>query len=606
MTVTRQLSPTVPMQVLFAGLAALSLATAVASAAPPIGVPADGRIVLTDYAGRNWGPELVRYAIDTARFAPGRLVLLDDNGKAVPFQIKTTDGKRLLMFIGAVPKGKSVTYNLQPATADRSRENSAIVNRAAGDYVEVGNEWLMLRLPRPQKQQFPHPVGVEKVPPPILGWKQAGYDWQGGFPVPHRAAGDAVRGSRLGRRPGNRGLRGPLPLPAGRPVRLPGPRVHRHPGSPGYRRVRFWQGHRRAGLPHAWPRRKMVPATDWLHLGRIAHGPHPAGAAGALRGEEIQRAIGAAEERRGVYPSRAVHARQEVGATGEDRARHAVGQFQVRLRVADHAGRRREGRRAVDVPHSAAYRLVAAHDVVGGLERSGPRRADCAADQRAAESLVPRHGRRPVAVQFARARRDLPPTYGRREWGLGFGLSSIGLARVQLGCIGLDRYKNWVLDWPENRSQAVYPAGLVTPAIAARVRQSLAQHPERELLEKLYIIDGKPETALDNAKRALEAFRHPSRGDEWQIVSISSYYTMYQHLWTIWANSALACPTLPADQRASCAGTWRSTPTCSAIRTSIRVGRAATWVIRTCPSAAACRWPPWRRCWPITRDTRIG
>ncbi len=549
MTATRQLSPTVPMQVLFAGLAALSLATAVASAAAPIGVPADGRIVLTDYAGRNWGPELVRYAIDTARFAPGRLVLLDDNGKAVPFQIKTTDGKRLLMFIGAVPKGKSVTYNLQPATADRSRENSAIVNRAAGDYVEVGNEWLMLRLPRPQKQQFPHPVGVEKVPSPILGWKQAGYDWQGAsrFLTERLVTQYEVR-----------------VLDDGPATVAYEARYHFQPAGQYVCQVRVCAGIPVALVTEEFDFGKVTDGQDYLMLG--------------LGEKWSPQQIGFTS---GESPTAPIPL-EPLAPYVEKKSRERSGPL------------KNVGAYTPPEPFMPGKKLALLERIVPGMPwgnfKSGcelrTTRGDGAKAAVQSTSLIPLHTgswRRmmslaawydpatacrlalPISVRLSRWYLDmvdnlspfsshehdgtLPQTYGRREWGLGFGLSSIGLARVQLGCIGLDRYKNWILDWPENRSQAVYPAGLVTPAIAARVRQALAQHPERELLEKLYIIDGKPETALENAKRRMEAFRHPSRGDEWQIVSISSYYTTYHHLWTIWANSALACPTLPAEQR---------------------------------------------------------
>ena len=72
-------------------------------------VPDNGRIAITDYGYRDWGPELVHYRVDTARFPPGKLVLLDQAGRAVPFQID--DG--VLSFVASAAKGKTTTYVLK-------------------------------------------------------------------------------------------------------------------------------------------------------------------------------------------------------------------------------------------------------------------------------------------------------------------------------------------------------------------------------------------------------------------------------------------------------------------------------------------------------------
>ncbi len=550
MTATCKLWLTPSLQVLFVALTALSLTTAAASAEAPIGVPADGRIALTDYAGRNWGPELVHYTIDTTRFAPGRLVLLDENGKAVPFQIKTTDGKGLLMFVATAPKGKSVTYKLQPASADRSRENSAIVNRAAGDHVEVGNEWLTLRLPRPRKQQFTQPVDAQEVAAPILGWKQAGYDWQGGsrfvterlvtqceVQVLDDGPATVAYEARYGFQPAGQYVC-QVRVCAGIPVALVTEEFD-------FGKVTDGQDYLMLGLGEKW-----APQQIGFTSGESPTAPIPLEPLASYVEKKSKEQSGPLKNVGAYVPPEPFMPGKKLVLLERIVPGMPWGVFKsgCELRTTRGQGEKAVAQSTSVFPlHTGSWRrmmsLVAWHDPARGVQIALPISVRLSrwyldmVDDRSPFSSHEHDG-------------TLPPTYGRREWGLGFGLGSIGLARVQLGCIGLDRYKNWVLDWPENRSRAVYPGGLVTPAVAARVKQALAQHPERELLEKLYIIDGKPETALENAKRALETFRQPSRGDEWwRIVSISSYYVTYQHLWTIWANSALACPTLPTEQR---------------------------------------------------------
>ncbi len=57
-------------------------------------VPADGGLSITDYGFRNWGPELVQYTVDTARFQPGQCALLNDQGQPVPCQIDDDADRR--------------------------------------------------------------------------------------------------------------------------------------------------------------------------------------------------------------------------------------------------------------------------------------------------------------------------------------------------------------------------------------------------------------------------------------------------------------------------------------------------------------------------------
>jgi hypothetical protein len=69
-------------------LIAVSRPAAAGTELPMAAVPGDGVIRLTDYGHRDWGPEVLRYRVDTSRFRQGKLVLLDGEGKAVPFSAR--------------------------------------------------------------------------------------------------------------------------------------------------------------------------------------------------------------------------------------------------------------------------------------------------------------------------------------------------------------------------------------------------------------------------------------------------------------------------------------------------------------------------------------
>jgi len=511
-------------------------------------VPADGRITLTDYGYRNWGPEVVRYPIDTRKFPPGRLALLDEEGKAVPFQIQTAGGKSELAFVAAVPRGKSVSYTLQASGADRSRENSTLVHRLAGDAVELGNDRFTLRLPKAQKREFSPPASAQSVPPPILGWKQAGFPGAGAarFVTDRKVAAMEIR-----------------VLDDGPATVAYQARYRFEPSGEYVFQVRVAGGIPAAMIAEEFDFGQITEGRDFLMLG-LGEGWKP-DLIGFVSGE----GLGAKSRPEPLGPYLAKKAQEQTGPLtnvgaypppppfmpGKDLVLldkiipgNPWGGFKsgCELRGTGPAGKDTAPAVSIFPLHPGSWRrtmsLMVWNDPQRGVQIALPisvRQSRWYLDMADDASPFSSHEHDP----------ELPASYGRREWALGFAIEDLVAARVQLGCIGLDRYKDWVVDWPEDPSKAVYPRGLLTPELLARVKSHLAQHPERELLEKLFLIDGKPETALANAKRVLDNFSHAARGTDWQPVGLSSYYTTYHHLWTIYAASALACRDLPAETR---------------------------------------------------------
>ncbi len=158
-------------------------------------VPADGRMTITDYGYRDWGPELVSYTVDPGRFKPGQVVLVDGRGKPVPHQI---DGNTL-SFVASVPKGSSVTYILrarQPGTGGQSGLQAGV---EGGTFV-VRNDLLAVQMPAPGTRSYAPPVEATRVASPILRW--AGHDgaWMGGarFVTPRKLAAHEFRVVRQG------------------------------------------------------------------------------------------------------------------------------------------------------------------------------------------------------------------------------------------------------------------------------------------------------------------------------------------------------------------------------------------------------------------------
>ena len=131
-----------------------------AAVAAPMAVPADGRIVIRDYGYRDWGPELVHYTVDPAKFATGACGLNDADGKQIPCQVD--DG--ILTFVASLGKGKTAEYRL---TAGPGAASPIRLSQADG-HIEIGNEHFALRAPSPGEKSYATPVAAGDVPPPVL------------------------------------------------------------------------------------------------------------------------------------------------------------------------------------------------------------------------------------------------------------------------------------------------------------------------------------------------------------------------------------------------------------------------------------------------------
>jgi len=145
-------------------------------------VPDSGIIMIRDYGCRDWGPEPVHYLLDTKVFPPPRLVLRDANGHNVLYQIlNQPDGTKLLCFVAAVPKGGTAVYTLQSADHEGIYDSApALWHRPGSGGIDISNEHFGVRVPPMRKFSDPRGVPADKVPPPILAWRQNGFDWVGG------------------------------------------------------------------------------------------------------------------------------------------------------------------------------------------------------------------------------------------------------------------------------------------------------------------------------------------------------------------------------------------------------------------------------------------
>ena len=144
----------------------------------------------------------------------------------------------------------------------------------------------------------------------------------------------------------------------------------------------------------------------------------------------------------------------------------------------------------------------------------------------------------------------MPASYGRREWALAFGAQPEKLQSTA-GHIGLNEYKNWVLNWPERTKPADYPRALISKAEVAEVAGSVGRHPDRDSLAKFYLVSEDKDHALAHAKQVIHCLpsANTSLGN-WNLSGLSHYRQSETLMQTgFWAEDALACPVLPAEIR---------------------------------------------------------
>ena len=514
---------------------------------PRAAVPADGKLVLRDYGNRDWGPELVQYRVDPQRFAPGKLVLTDAAGQAVPFQIEGDT----LAFVATVGKGQTSTYTLAAAPTDRSREGTTLTFAAAGEWLEVGNEHFTLRLPKVGEQTFAPAIDGAKAPPPLAQWRPAKLgQWLGGarFTTERQVAACAFRVTRQGPACVEYEARYTF-APRGEYVW----HVRVTPGAPlAIVTEDFDFGELTAGkdlllldLHAGWtPPRIAVAEAGGEERTPVAVKPQPFAAfveAKRKAGEQNTSNVGGVGAAPQPYlPAPGLVLLDKIATAGRwggykggvtvlpEDAGWGVGLAPL------HAGSWRRAL-ALNVWYQEGTGVVVGLPISMRLSRWS---LDMADDQ----------------SPFSNHEHDagLPVSYGRRAWALCFG-DDLHLAQPRFGLIGLDRYKDWVVEYPETAAaKASYPRAFFSKELAARLKPALDQYPPKARAEvaSYYIISGQPEHAVAHAQAVIADLKGGAGLGNWLASGLTHYRQAQFLAFVNKADDALACPDLPPELRA--------------------------------------------------------
>lgn len=513
-------------------------------------VPTDGRIVLREHGQRDWGPELVHYSIDTNRFPPGKLVLLNEVGEAVPFQID--DG--VLSFVASLEKGEKTFYMLQESDRDRSVANSTLRVEVTKGGLQAGNEYFTLRMPAAALQTFQEPVEGSEVPTPVSGWKQPHASWVGG--------------SRFV-------LQDWKVKSYGFEVLKNGPVCFeyeaRYEFAPRGRYV--WRVRVSPGVP-------LATVTEELDAGRLTKHNHNFLILDLHRGWEPERI---------AYMEQSGETGMKTSYYGFDS--HIETKRRAHFKPGSFGGTGEPP--PPTVPEEGMFRLARVFaggkwgGLKGGVQICGP-------ETQQKEPVAPRPGLVPLHVgSWRRAMaldvwyseetgvsvelpldarwmwwqydttderspfsthehdEDLKRSYARRVWGLYFG-GEPHHAQRRYGFVGLDRYKEYVLDWEQPRNPAkAYPRAFATPEIVESLQEALTDHPDADVLKNYYLFSGNPDHAIRHGERFLYRATggHNDFIKQWHVYGLSHYRQAQTLKWGHLAEDALACPELPVEMR---------------------------------------------------------
>jgi hypothetical protein len=574
------------LAVLLLCLLGLSLSWAQQSAR----VPADGRITLTDYGYRDWAPDLLHYTVDTKAFKPGKVTLSDETGTPVPCQIDGTT----LTFTAALPKGKTVSYTLASGKASKLAGASAWTEKD-GKAMILANAAVAVLVPAPGKLAPKAPVPAASVPGPLLGWTAENDHWLGGsrFVTDRKVSGATFTLLK----------RGPAYVEYEA-------RYQFVPKGEYVCRVVVAAGLDRAEVTEEFDFGSVTKGQDFLLL-TLQKGFTPATIGIMTGGGEAQ---------------------------GQGISRKPLADYLApKLKSGANPPAPVGGSGATPMPPVPEAGMTLLEKIVaggkwGGLIGGVELRDNAEKDQvpAAREAVVPLHvgsWRRAMALTLWQHPQDgvtvalpisvrhitwynettddvspfsshehdegLAVSYGRRQWALDFSTTP-NKTQETAGYIGLDTYKDWILDWPETTTAADYPRAMYTKADVARLKKALAQHPDHDALAKFYVISGDAKDAVAHAQQAISGtIGQMGYLGNWYVPGLS-HYRQSQGFGSITAvaDDALACPALAAEQRATLRRTlafgayMMAEPDLNPRGVGVHLGNNNMSINRTCPLLA--------------------
>ncbi len=483
-------------------------------------------LTLTDRTGRGFPPDLVNYTIDAPKDGGKNLRVLDAEGKPVPVQVTPAEkGQATLSFVAAVAPNAATTFTVRQ---DGPTAPAAVSATKEGDTLVLANQQLAVKVPALQVKAFDKPVAADTLPAPILAFRGTDGAWKGEGKLAFSRPVAKFTVEQTGNGPVFAEVRYRLDYAEGGWYQATVRVTDRAP----FAQVReefdlgvnadtdAWQ----LDLTKGW----KPDAVEHMNVAGQGNGPATF--------------TSIADEAKTVASGPSVGVNLPGGGPGPVRAIHHdscwggkyVAYYGVHEAAARQAGANRYPLAMVAPLHKGDWRRSASLPVY--VQDGTVRVVFPTAVMPTSWLNEPRSDVSP----FSCHEHDpaLPSTYGRRVWALVLappameakglqGEAGTGNAiRILYGVVGLDRYKDYVLDWPDTK--VTYPRVFTTPAWQAK--------PAKGELPAIPPGSGRDlQASINYIISSISIHHHHTLGDFGGPVGA--------------AEAALANPNLPAEER---------------------------------------------------------
>lgn len=507
------------------------------------GFSAERTLTLRDDTGRGFAPDLVTYAVDGANAK--RLRVFDSADRPVASQVSEAEqGEALLAFVTDLAPGATTTFTVRDDGGDVPA--TAVDIRTEGDALVLANGLLAVKVPVAQTRTYAEPIAASSLPAPILGFRTGDSGWLGAGAIKTERQVKAWRVAVVEQGPVFVDVRYELEWAEG-----------------GYYRAHI----------RVIDRVPLVKVREEFDLGKLDGSDFwELDLAAGWQPEQLEIASTAGNgavdqgsimplERLGLTPD-PINSQFSLTPGNAWGVRSHLGLMRTAdLPALEPGAQMAEGRPAPWLVgfaplHKGDWRRLITVEIrrrdKDDLRLGLPmtlRRADWPRDCASETS--------PFA--FKTHDPNLSATYGRRVWGLVLGApdlrpkvearmapaKAIMAARLLYGVVGLDRYKDFILDWEEGETVA-YPRVFIPQDKLELYRQTYTQSPLAADLAQWYCLTGdaaKAQARLETLKNRLGHFAYymlctPTSGHHHQIEWVVQL-----------ADDVLSWPELPDEDR---------------------------------------------------------
>jgi hypothetical protein len=128
-------------------------------------------VSIKDWTGRGFPPDLVNYIIPTPADGGTGLRVLDSTGKSLPVQLTPGEkGKSTLSFVASVSVNGTSVYTIQTDGKDQAAPATVSAIRD-GDTLVLANQNFAVKVPTLVDNTYDKPVAADTLPAPILAFR---------------------------------------------------------------------------------------------------------------------------------------------------------------------------------------------------------------------------------------------------------------------------------------------------------------------------------------------------------------------------------------------------------------------------------------------------